>query len=125
MNGAASIASTTSTRCHPLRIIGASRPLTPVSPPSPGAGPKRTGIGHRTSAHHPVGAGVASGTGGQAPVALLHAEFAVRIVGGPWVARGVERTDFLGGEPQAGRTEIGLKLLGRAGTEDCRGHRRP
>src|SRR5215831_8133135 len=70
-----------------------------------------------------------SGTGQSSqrelPVALLHTQLAVGIVGGCWVARRVQRGDLVSGERQAGRAKVGVKLLDRACTEDGRGHRRP
>src|ERR1022692_2392418 len=64
-------------------------------------------------------------TTGDVAVALLHTQLAVWIVGGLRVARSVERGGFGGAEMQVSGAKVGLELPGRAGADDCRGHRWP
>src|SRR5215469_2806537 len=72
----------------------------------------------------PLGSGTGQSSQGEPPVALLHAQLAVRIVGGCWVAGRVQRGGLVSGERQAGRAQVGVKLPVGARTEDGRGHRR-
>src|SRR5260370_21941426 len=80
-------------------------------------------VGYAASGHR-RGYGALSATG-EAAVALLYTKLAIRIVGSPRVARGVERRGFRRGEMQVSRAKVGLELSGRAGTQDGRGHPGP